>query len=362
MGASLGVAADFREAMDAGYMPTSAERRAIAGIVEGFMRQYDVKGLSLAIARHGKFVYREGFGLADVFVGKKVTPESLFRIASVSKPLTAVGILTLVDQGRLKLSDRVFGEGGVLGFDYGENYPERVKKITVDDLLTHSAGGWANDRYDPMYRDPTWSAAELITWTLKNQPLDHEPGTTYAYSNFGYCILGRIIEKVTGQPYADWMQQNMLAKCGITDMRIAAGTRSSGAGSEVVYYAKTGDPYAFNISRMDAHGGWIGTPSDLVRFAIRVDGFNTPSLLRPETIRLMTTPGMASPEYARGWMINAEQNWWHNGRLDGTTSILVRTSDNFCWAAFANTSGPDMGHALDQLMWKIKNVVSRWRR
>lgn len=361
MGVSLGVAADFREAMDAGYMPTSAERRAIAGLVDGFMRQYDVKGLSLAIARHGKFVYREGFGLADVSAGQKVTPQSLFRIASVTKPLTAVGILTLAEQGRLKLSDRVFGEGGILGQDYGEDLPERVRKITVDDLLTHSAGGWSNDRKDPMFREPGWSAAELIAWTVKNQPLEYEPGTHYAYSNFGYCILGRVIEKVTGQSYAGWMSQNILSKCGITDMRIAGNTRADRAPGEVVYYSGRGDPYAFNIRRMDAHGGWLATPGDLVRFAMSVDGFDTPSLLRPETIGLMTTPDRTSPRYARGWMVNAEQNWWHSGGLSGTGAILVRTSDDFCWAALANTSKPGMNLALDQLMWKIKNVVPWWR-
>jgi hypothetical protein len=89
---------------------------------------------------------------------------------------------------------------------------------------------------------------------------------------------------------------------------------------------------------MDSHGGWIATPSDLVRFAIHVDGFDVSrNILKPETIRKMATPGDANPNYARGWMVNTKGHWWHGGDLAGTTAILVRTSSHFCWAALTNT-------------------------
>ncbi len=97
------------EETDKRFLPTAAERAAISAVVGQFMQKYKVEAVSLAVARHGHFVYREAFGLADVATGEKATPESLFRIASISKPLTSAGIFTLIEQGRLKLSDHVFG-------------------------------------------------------------------------------------------------------------------------------------------------------------------------------------------------------------------------------------------------------------
>lgn len=353
----------FIEETDSRYLPTGAERAAIAGIVGRFMEKYQIPGLSLAMARHGRFVYREAFGLANRETGEKVTPDHLFRIASISKPITAAGIFLLRERGKLQLDSRVFGPGSLLGFDFGETYPERVQKVTVDNLLGHTAGGWGNDGSDPMFRRPRAHHAELISRTLQENDLASEPGEKYAYSNFGYCVLGRVIEKVTGEPYENWIRRNVLKPSGIRDMRIAGNTRAEKAPLEVTYYSQAdGDPYRPNVRRMDAHGGWLGTATDLVLFANHVDGFDTtPSLLTPESIHLMTTPGKASPNYARGWNVNAEPNWWHGGSLPGTSTILVRSYDNFCWAALANTRTPGIDLALDRMMWEIKQVVPGWR-
>ena len=327
------------------------------------MTKYKVPGLSVAIARHGQFVYRKGFGLADVASGEKVTPDYLFRIASVSKPITSVAIFTLIEKGRLKLSDRIFGRDAVLGMDFGSSYPERVQKITLEHLLTHTCGGWQNDANDPMFLNPAMNQPALIRWTLQNQPLQYDPGTHYAYSNFGYCILGRVIEKVSGQTYAEFAEQNVLAKCGVSDMRIAGNTLLDTVPGEVEYYGQNGEsPYDMNVRRMDSHGGWIATPSDLVNFAMRVDGFSyTPNILEPATIDTMTTASSVKPDYAKGWMVNTLNNWWHNGSLPGTTSIMVRTSSGLCWAALTNTRTKGMDPALDQMMWDLADAVPQWR-
>jgi len=117
-----------------------------------------------------------------------------------------------------------------------------------------------------------------------------------------------------------------------------------------------------NVRRMDSHGGWIARPEDLVRFATHVDGFSPASLLKPITIRTMITPSSANPRYAKGWLVNSAGNWWHNGSLPGTTSILVRTSSYLCWAAVTNIGGGDspIGAALDRLMWAMVRKVPRW--
>jgi CubicO group peptidase (beta-lactamase class C family) len=344
-------------------VPTESQLARMGEIANRFMIKYKVPGLSVAIARHGQFVYRKGFGLADVASGEKVTPDHLFRIASVSKPITSVAIFTLIEKGRLKLRDRVFGRDAVLGTDFGKSYSERVQKITLEDLLTHTCGGWDMAANDPMFENPGMNSHALIRWTLQNQPLQYDPGTHYVYSNFGYCILGRVIEKVGGQTYAEFVEQNVLAKCGVSDMRIAGNTLLDTAPREVVYYGQNGEsPYDMNVRRMDAHGGWIATPSDLVNFAMRVDGFSyTPNILEPATIDTMTTPTSLNPDYAKGWMVNTLNNWWHNGTLPGTTSIMVRTCSGLCWAALANTRSDGMLKCIDPMLWEMADAVPAWK-
>lgn len=344
------------------------EQQAIAKIAHDFMQRFRVPGISLAIARDGKLVLQQGFGIADETTKAQVTPEHLFRIASVSKPFTSAAIFALIEQGRLRFEDLVFGEKGKLGFDFTKTLPEPVKEITVAHLLTHTCGGWSIHGADPMFLQPAMNHRELIEWTLKNQPLTEKPGTKYAYSNFGYCILGRLLEKLTGLPYAQAVQKEVLAKCGITTMRIGGNTLADRAKMEVTYYANDPGvllgihPYGMNVTRMDSHGGWIARASDLVQFAMHVDGFPAPpDILRTETIKTMTTPTTANPGYACGWAVNKVPNWWHGGSLPGTTSILVRAARGLCWAALTNFRSEGMDGALDQMMWKIARAVPAWR-
>src|ERR1035441_4031033 len=344
-------------------VPTKREAAAIEEIAHQNMELHNAPGLSVAISRHGQLVYQRGFGYADKADGEQATSTSLFRIASLSKPITSVAIFTLIEQGRLQLSDLIFGAQGILKFDYGDNYPELVGKITLHHLLTHTCGGWQNYGDDPMFRKPELKHRELITWAIHNYALKNEPGTHYAYSNFGYCILGRVIEKLTGQTYSEFVQSAVLTKCGIKDMRLAGNTHAQRIPGEVVYYGQKGsgtDPYNMNINRMDSHGGWIATPGDLVKFAMRVDGFvTTPNILSSKTLKTMTTATTANPHYACGWCVNSFPNWWHTGSLPGTLTILVRTASGLCWAAFTNTRAE--GLDLDTMMWKMVRAVPAWK-
>ncbi|MGB6067880.1 MAG: serine hydrolase domain-containing protein [Desulfomonilaceae bacterium] len=343
--------------------PSERELAATARIARQFMGQYKVPGLSVAIARHGQLVYAKAFGYADKAAGERLTPSHLFRIASVTKPITSVAIFSLIEQRRLRLNDLIFGSRGVLHFDYGKTYPALVKEITLYNLLTHTCGGWDIDKADPMFLNPAMNHRELIEWTIRHQPLRNVPGKHYAYSNFGYCILGRVLEKVTGQPYAQFVKQHVLARGGIKNMRLAGNTLAQRVRGEVRYYGQNGEnPYNMNVRRMDSHGGWIGTPIDLVRFLIHVDGFSfTTNILRLNTIKTMTTPSAANSNYACGWAVNEVPNWWHNGSLPGTTTIVVRTASGLCWAAFTNTRAKGMDLAIDRMMWKMAKAVPAWR-
>jgi CubicO group peptidase (beta-lactamase class C family) len=206
---------------------------------------------------------------------------------------------------------------------------------------------------------------ELINWTLENIAFISEPGKRYAYSNFGYCLLGRVIEKLSGKKYDHYTMDTVLTPCGITDMQIAGNTMAEKAMKEVKYYSQIPgqDPYNLNVTRMDSHGGWIATPTDLLRFFVNIDGFRSTQLLSRDTLKIMTTPSQASPGYAKGLLVNKLNNWWHTGTLPGTETIAVRTHTDFCWAAFTNTRSKfeDMIDTLDGLMWHMVGSVDGWR-
>ena len=129
---------------------------AMSKVVQDFMIQYDVPGMSIAIAKDDRLVYAKGFGIADKSPQENVTVHSRFRIASVSKPITSVTLFKLMEQGKLHLSDKVFGVNGILGTAYGtQPYKQYVEDITIEHLLTHTCGGWQNDANDPMFLNPT---------------------------------------------------------------------------------------------------------------------------------------------------------------------------------------------------------------
>jgi CubicO group peptidase (beta-lactamase class C family) len=275
------------------------EQRAMSVLAGRFMAEHGVPGLSVAIARNGRTVYLQGFGVADNVTGENVNPSHLFRLASITKTFTSVAIFTLIEEGRLRLSDNVFGKDGILKTEYGKNpYSDWMRAITIEHLLTHTAGGWPNTGRDPALANPRMDHGEVISWALDNVALTSAPGTTFIYSNFGYVLLGRAIEKITGQAYADYVRQAILGRCGITDMRIGGGALAERAPREVRYVAlqKQRDPYALNVARLDSCGGWIASARDLVQFAMHVDGrFKVKPLLKPATVSAMTAASAANP-------------------------------------------------------------------
>ena len=360
-----GSAVVARSAAAEGDAPSPAELAGMEGVAWDFMRAHSVPGLSVAVARNGELLFERGLGFAGGDNPERVTPAHLFRIASVSKPITSVTLFRLMEEKRLTLEDTVFGPRGILGDDFGRTpYPPRVVQVRVKHLLTHTAGGWQNDGSDPMFRNPRMGHRQLIAWTIENLPLAHPPGEHYAYSNFGYCILGRVIEKLTGVPYEQHVRDTILGRCGVTDMRIAGNTLAERAPGEVIYLGTGNEnPYGMNVRRMDSHGGWLATARDLAMFAGRVDGHSAArNILEPASIREMTTATAANPGYAKGWAVNRIPNWWHAGSLPGTTSIMVRTAGGFCWAALANSreASGNTGGAMDRMMWDLVRRVKRW--
>ena len=226
--------------------------------VTKFMMQYSIPGVAVAITKNGKLVYAKGYGKADVAANTAVTNSSLFRIAGVSQPITSAAIMKLVEAGKLSLEATVFGAAGILGTQYGtQPYGTNITNVTVRHLLQHTGGGWAINDNDPLFADPSLSAAQLLSWTLDHRPLRTVPGTTYAHSNFGYFVLGRVIEKLSGLSYEHYVKTAVLQPAGITEMQIGGNTEAERRPNEVKYYGQeAGNPCGFNLSRMDAADGW----------------------------------------------------------------------------------------------------------
>lgn len=341
---------------------SAGERGRMAEAATAFMRDYDVPGLGVAFARQGAILYDEAFGFAEVETRTALTPEHRFRVASVSKPVTAVAVMTLVEAGRLALADRPFAPSGLLR-RFAPASPEgHLGDVPIEHLLTHMTGTWPNDASDPMFGERGLDHAALIARTLKTRIVREPPGGRFVYSNFGYCLLGRAIEAATQRPYAAYVQEAVLAPAGAAGMAIAGNTLAERQPPEVRYYGEgREDPYRLSVRRMDSHGGWIARPAAIARFASAVAGAPV-ALLKPATVAAMIAPP-AGGDYAKGWRISKGGNWWHTGHLAGTTGLVVRTRAGLCWAALLNARHRHDGLSrdLDKLLWKMARTVKDWR-
>ncbi len=369
-GLVIGLAATVRPALSGDSTGTPPERQVeIAGLVKQFQRQYDVPGLSLAMSRGGNVLLDQGFGIADQATGAAVTSRHRFRIASLSKPITSLAIFRLVDQGRLDLATRVFDDSGPLAdllvdLNLPDDACSFLRQISIQHLLEHTVGTWGNKTRDPMIdkRAIEMNHRDLIRWTLKTHRLREPPGHRFLYSNFGYCLLGRVLERIEKRPYEAVVQELVLRPAGVKSMQLGANSPEKLAPGEVRYYGQQEDPFhnIMRVDRMDAHGGWIASPRELVTLMLHYDLFSAPGdLLRAETIRSMTLPSSANPQYAKGWSVNSANNWWHIGSFNGSAGILVRTNDAWCWAMLMNSRSHHEKFVadLDALPWKIRAVL-----
>jgi N-acyl-D-amino-acid deacylase len=362
--------------------------------IPDLMRKYAIPGGAVAVLRDGKLIYARGFGYADVENKIPVQPDALFRIASVSKPITGVAIMKLVEEGKLKLDDRVAPFIAHLTPAPGAAVDPRWEQITIRHLLNHT-GGWdrnkPNGGFDPMFRPaiaavavnaPAPASAETVIRYMKGMPLDFNPGEKHAYSNFGYAILGRVIERLSGMPYEEYVRTRVLQPVGASRTRLGRTRMSQALAEEVKYYLPEEPGLGltaplvpsvfpgegtvpityggFYVEAMDSHGGWVSSTVDLLRFVAGVDGrASRPDILSAALVAEMTSNGPAlcggTCYYAGGWLVSPTQDdavWWHGGSLPGTTGMLVRSHHNFSWGALFNArSGTNLNSAVDAALW-----------
>ena len=194
----------------------------ISNTVTNYMSQLNIPGSSLALVKDGRLVYAKGFGFMDLTTQEPVGSKTLFRTASVSKTITSATLMIMIENNPNLLSSTIFGANGILGNEYGSiPYSNNEKALTLKQLLEHTAGGTAwGPQNDPMFLHMYLTNKQFIGWILDTRDPDLLPGSYYAYSNFGYHLLGRVIEKLSGISYESYVQENVLKQCGITDMHI----------------------------------------------------------------------------------------------------------------------------------------------
>ena len=354
--------------------------------VRYYMRKWQFKGASLAVTRNDSLLYAKGYGWADEENDVEMGPGNILRMASVSKLLTAVGIMVLQDNGQLNIKDTVFGPSGILNDTL---YTQLIKdrnyhKITVEHLLRHQGG---------FSRDPLFSSRDV-----KNQlQLDHAPekedfykvvlnrrlrfmpGTWQNYSNFGYLLLSDIIEKVSGMPYEQFMKEKVLIPAGCYDMHIAGIYYEDKRPNEVRYYTHEGDGKFIeeyngsgktvercyggnNIPLLSGAGAWCGSPIEIARLVASIDGNpGVPDIISEEAFRQMTEY-LDTETFSLGWNdTNPAKGWSRSGTLSGTCALVKQFPDGECWILITNTStwkGPGQAKYTDALFKQCRELYS----
>lgn len=292
-------------------------------VVDRHMARIGAAAATVAVGRGDALVYARGFGWADRAQSVPVEPDALMRIASVTKPITAAAARRLIAQGRLHADETVLRR-----LDYGvEPADPRWWMITVRHLIDHRAGWDAHERHDPLFRvdaiarrlrlERPAQAEDIVRYMLR-EPLQYTPGTRKVYSNFGYCVLGRVIERASGMRYSEYLHAELLGPFGIEDVFVAQnGVR---APREVEYPEGAS---RFNTETGDSAGGLIASAPALVRFLQRywLDG----------TPRRRGTRG----------------NWIVFGSLPGTSAVARQLPSGVSYAVLMNARR-EASHRTDQ--------------
>jgi serine beta-lactamase-like protein LACTB, mitochondrial len=330
--------------------------------ITAFMSNVNAPGVSVAVS-HGPAVrWANGYGLADIEQFVPAKADTVYRLASVSKPITAVAVMQLIERGRLSLNDTV----GKWLLDA----PSVWRPITVEQLLTHQSG----IRHYTAAEDESGNATVKHYVSLRDalaifsgDPLLHQPGAKMTYSTYAYTLLGVVIEAASGQDYVTFVTKNIFEPAAMRQSRVdevhaLIPNRSPG-------YAKTETGALRRASFMDSSykipgGGWLSTVGDLVRFGLALqDG----TLMKPSTFKQMTVARHVNGQntgYGLGWIVDG---WgpgtppipglvWHGGVQQGVTTNLYMFPDRHVVVAIlANLEG--QGLAIAELGEQIARIV-----
>lgn len=395
--------------LEAHARPSSGQVEAVplasfGSSFERFLKDWSVPGASLAIARKGRMVFAKGYGWSDREHNVRAAPDTLYRIASISKAITAVAALKLCQQQRLSLDDKAFSILDDLQPCTGAVQDPRIYQISVRDLL-HCTAGWDPKRSgDPLFvphcidaatecgTTPPADLKTTIRYWIKRR-LDFEPGTSWGYSNLAYAILGELISRKSGQSYQDYVAKEILAPMGITDMNIGKTLASERFPKEAVYYSCPGQPSVesifpgkkakvswqyggdFSMDTIAAAAGWIASVEDMVKFSscLSNDGGLISPLSTEQFALMLSRPQCKYWQgkkgyFAMGWEVypvtsGSGYTFSRVGTISGAMAFLVHRYDGTSWAVAFNSRPADADRFMSEakkLIWIAINEQKVW--
>lgn len=362
-------AANFVRSMPVTCQVNTTSNSQFNQIFQEFLAKWKIPGATLAVMQDNKMLLSCGYGWKNIELHQPMPPNALFRLGSVSKTITALGILKLIEQNKLQLDTQAFKLLSELTPLNNSPVDPAIYKITIRNLLQMSSG-WYSDRpedYDPMFGP--WSdsmlktldyhvppACETAARLMMNEPLQFKPGTQFSYSNLNYCLLGLIITKITQTDYESYIKQTLLSPLGIQDMKLGSTNVKNQDLKEVKYYASEnnvfqdidrtldGLPYSDTeiLQKNYADGGWIASAPDLVTI---LQALFDNRLLSKKTETLM----LQKPSYwdtetdypAMGWDVvkhRDEKGYIQKtGSFTGTFAIIIQANNGMSYAVLFNT-------------------------
>ena len=351
---------------------SQSELPKMDAVVDSFMRFWALKGVSIAVTRHDSLLYARGYGKADPTT--PMTPGTIMRLASVSKLLTAIGVMRLQEEGKLYLDTPVFGPYGILNEYDGSIRDDNYYLMTVEHLLRHQ-GGFHYRGADVMFTGYHPDPEEFVRQELR-RPLAFTPGTWQQYSNFGYFLLSLVIEKASGMPYDEFMQKEVFEPCGCRGFRIAGNYLKDRLPGESMYfmqpdsepvtsfdgkYAGVEKCYGGNdVTSLMGAGAWVGSAVELVRVVSSVNGLEgIEDILSADSIQKMTT-WYDENTFSLGWVDTKDGEGTRTGSFSGTSAIVKVFPDGESWVLISNTSAWRGSKFSRNTSYLIKNLRRRF--
>ena len=325
--------------------------------IEAEMADTDAPGAAVGLVHKDRLVWSAGFGTADRGSGGAPTPQTLFRIASISKTFTATAVMRLYEQGRLRLDDPVEAH---LPWFVLENPFADAPTPTVADLLAHTAG-LPREAAFPYWNDFDFPDLERLKEGLGRQAFAFAPGERFKYSNLGYALAGQIVEAVAGMPYSEYVEEQILAPLGMqrTHIHPTPGMPGLATGYSRSLPGGTREEAAFTDSRAVGPAANLCTcVEDLGRYLSFHMGHGPASVLSPHTRRRMRRPHHVFPEWGGGrslgfalYRVDGHSLAGHGGHVYGYRSqILFDPAAGIGVAVLLNASGLDPQAYAAQLL------------
>jgi CubicO group peptidase (beta-lactamase class C family) len=316
--------------------------------METFLRAHLATGNFMGVvlvARGDAVLFQGGYGMANLELDVPNTPETVFRLGSLTKQFTAAAILQLQDQGRLNVNDTL---------DHYLPDAPHASEVTLAQLLTHSSGIPDSLASPSLELRQAHTADELIA-RAAGQPLEFTPGSQYKYCNVCYIMLGRIVEKVSGQPYADYLAEHLFQPAGMT----ATGVDEAGpvVPHRAAGYTWDGETYRnaefVDMSNVGGAGILVSTVGDMYKWD---RALYTDAILSPAAREAYFTPRIRKSEglsYAYGWVINETPEHTlaeHSGEVNGFVTFVIRDPATQLYvAALSNVENPAAQHVAQGL-------------